>query len=181
MRRVLFAAVAVLAASSVAGAATCRAVKSKTWPTQIVKTGHPGDSASQAWFEKGGDSAPNQVCSWGTGPVPATARDAVKTLDAAVWEVTGYAGQKGVIQATINAANPTFKGSGHSVRVGFKRGDCQPSGNDVLDIPVNNTKVTFTIPTGTRWVIAEAFANGTMTDVTIKLSSPGKKCPKRRR
>lgn len=167
MRRSFLIATALLAVFSVAGAATCKSVKKFTWPDGTIKVGseHSGTaSLTQSLFVP-----PAGSCNWGSVP------NELRNFDAHVFDVSNRKGQKAVVKwsATVDQATtstPVLSGF-------FLTSNCTNA--SVFHGLRQNVSLTTSIPKTAKWFLVR-IAGGTVRDVTVRVYSPAKNCPKKR-
>lgn len=167
MRRVLLSTLAVIVATSVAGAATCKTVRAKTWPEQTVAASYPGSNrVVKLWFQSA--NAAKASCDWGSLPPEA------RSLDTAVFDVNGYAG----LPAKIKFEGGTATAGADTGRIQYYTSGCVAS-DGPANIPLGSLS-KLVIPKSARYLVAMVTSNARL-NVRVHLESAGKKCPKKRR
>ena len=156
--RWMIALVAALAMVALTGAKTCRTLPAKTW-TGDISYYVPEVPTSTMWFT-------SNDCTW-------AGQDSLNGHDARVFAIPSkYAGTKTTL--TWSSSNPVRPSAG--VTLTAWDGACQSIQAGPFTAPEANTPFKFVIPTGTRWLIAQAAGAVPTSDIDVTVRSAGRRC-----
>src|SRR5437588_10066601 len=157
-------AVAVGATLLLTGATTCKPIPAKTWKGTIAFSHIGGNgfvSGSEQYFQDNG-------CNW-------NGQDSLNGFDAAVIDMTGYAGLSatGTWSAADSTASPTVSGF-------FLDGTCPQIGEGGFSSSTGTTPQKFTIPSQAKWLEVDAQTVAPWpSHITVQIQSRGKHCRKK--